>query len=65
MTELEYWKERCRLAEVYINICPFDPELMDITVEAYNNWEEFYKNNYIDNGKIKRGAKPKWGFITE
>jgi hypothetical protein len=37
----EYWKERCELAESYIEETPSDPDLYPEQWEAYKNWVEF------------------------
>jgi len=43
MTELEYWKQRCELAEKYIEETPCDPDIYEEQIVAYNNWTEFKK----------------------
>jgi hypothetical protein len=39
----DYWKERCILAEKYIEECPCDPDIYDTQLVAYQNWKEFKK----------------------
>jgi len=38
--ELEYWKERCLAAELYIEESPCDPDIRVQQLEAYWAWRE-------------------------
>jgi len=40
----DYWKERCILAEKYIEESPCDPDIYISQLEAYHNWKDFIKN---------------------
>ena len=37
--DLDYWKERCLLAEAYISESPCDPDITAEQLEAYNKWK--------------------------
>ena len=41
MEQLEYWKKRCELAEMYINESPCDPDITVSQLAAYNAWNHF------------------------
>lgn len=36
-----YWKNRCKLAEAYIAVCPCDPDITKEQWEAYTAWQNF------------------------
>ena len=41
MGQLEYWKKRCELAEMYIEESPFDPDITMSQLAAYSAWNHF------------------------
>jgi len=41
MAELEYWKERCLLAEKFIKDTIGDPETHPAYLDSYVVWQEF------------------------
>lgn len=43
MSELDYWKKRCELAEKYIDETPSDPDIYLDQIKAFNKWVEFKK----------------------
>ena len=45
MEAVEYWKQRCELAEAYIEESPCDPDIYAEQWQAYNAWQEFKKLN--------------------
>lgn len=50
--ELEYWKQRCLLAEDFINESPDDPDVTENQLKAYTKWLDFKEIlQKIDNGK--------------
>ena len=38
-----YWKERCQLAEKYIEESPCDPDIYQAQLDAYWKWKNFKK----------------------
>jgi hypothetical protein len=45
MEAVEYWKQRCELAEAYIEESPCDPDIYAEQWQAYDAWQEFKKLN--------------------
>tara|TARA_R110000782_G_scaffold9054_1_gene29303 strand:- start:1099 stop:1335 length:237 start_codon:yes stop_codon:yes gene_type:complete len=43
MEQLEYWKKRCELAEMYIEESPCDPDITMSQLAAYSAWNHFKK----------------------
>lgn len=43
---LNYWKERCQLAEAYIEESPCDPDIYPSQIEAYHRWQNFIKKDH-------------------
>jgi len=43
ISDLEYWKERCRLAEDFINKHPADYDITGEQTEAYYKWKNFVR----------------------
>ena len=41
MEQLEYWKKRCELAEMYIEESPCDPDITMNQLAAYSAWNHF------------------------
>jgi len=41
MEQLEYWKKRCELAEMYIEESPCDPDITMSQLAAYSAWNHF------------------------
>lgn len=41
--DLEYWKERCRLAEDFISKHPADPDITGEQSEAYYRWKNYVR----------------------
>jgi len=39
--ELEYWKQRCLMAERFIDESPCDPDITPEQINAYANWQYF------------------------
>lgn len=37
----KYWRERCTLAEEYIDKSPCDPDITDNQWKAYQDWQEW------------------------
>lgn len=57
---LEYWKQRCLLAEKYIDESPCDPDIYDNQMKAYREWQDFKNDqtcNHIQNIKRERILK--------
>ena len=45
-SELEYWKQRCELAEKFIEESPCDPDITTEQADAWDNYQWFLKNNH-------------------
>lgn len=41
INQLEYWKKRCELAEMYIQESPCDPDITNSQLAAYGAWNHF------------------------
>lgn len=41
---IEYWRERCLAAEVFIKESPCDPDITATQIEAYNKWQDLNKS---------------------
>lgn len=41
---IEYWKKRCELAEMYIEESPCDPDITMHQLAAYSAWNHFKDN---------------------
>lgn len=37
----EYWHQRCKKAEAYINESPCDPAITDLQLTAWNDYQDF------------------------
>ena len=42
--ELDYWKQRCELAEKCIEESPCDPDITSDQIKAHNDYNEFISN---------------------
>ncbi len=49
---MNYWRQRCKLAESIIEACPCDPDITEGQIEAFKKYHEFIKKN---------GKQPKQG----
>ena len=45
ITELEYWKEKCKLLEAIEAENPCDPDITNDQIKAYSNYNKF-KSHY-------------------
>lgn len=45
-----YWEQRCKAAEAYINEVPCDPDITAGQIETYAAWKKFH-NQIINNEK--------------
>lgn len=45
MKDLEYWKQRCLLAEKCLEESPCDPDITESQIKAWNNYHEFIKSH--------------------
>lgn len=45
ISDRDYWKTRCELAEKFIEESPCDPDILDDQIKAHNEWQSFIKEN--------------------
>lgn len=45
LTELEYWKQRCELAEKCLEASPCDPDITSDQIKAWSEYHKFIKEN--------------------
>lgn len=53
LKELNYWKERCRLAENCLEESPCDPDITIGQINAHSAYHEFIRLNQIINTETK------------
>lgn len=41
LSDLDYWKQRCLLAEAYINESPCDPDIFPAQEDAWSEYKDF------------------------
>ena len=59
---IEYWKKRCELAEMYIEECPCDPDITMQQLAAYSAWNDFKDNLEEAIKSTELTDKPKLNF---
>jgi len=45
LSDLEYWKQRCKLSEKIEQESPCDPDITNGQIEAWNNYSEFMETH--------------------